>query len=202
MVYRRFVKPGFDRIFSLIAMILLFPILLCLTIVLLKSNGGKPFFYQSRAGKDGKTFRLFKFRTMNDKVNSEGIMLPDNQRITRIGRIIRSYSIDELPQLLNILTGKMSFIGPRPLLKEYLPLYSIQQSRRHEVRPGLTGWAQVNGRNNISWNEKLMLDVWYVDNLTFILDIRIFVKTIFKVFNRQGINSSTNFTMEPFTGNN
>jgi len=202
MVYRRFVKPGFDRIFSLIALILLFPILLCLTIVLLKSNGGKPFFYQSRAGKDGKTFRLFKFRTMNDKVNSEGIMLPDNQRITRIGRIIRSYSVDELPQLLNILTGKMSFIGPRPLLKEYLPLYSIQQSRRHEVRPGLTGWAQVNGRNNISWNEKLMLDVWYVDNLTFILDIRIFVKTIFKVFNRQGINSSTNFTMEPFTGNN
>jgi len=202
MVYRRFVKPGFDRIFSLIALILLFPILLCLTSVLLASNGGKPFFCQSRPGKNGKIFRLIKFRTMNDKVNSEGIILPDNQRITRIGRVIRSYSIDELPQLLNILTGKMSFIGPRPLLKEYLPLYSIQQARRHEVRPGLTGWAQVNGRNTISWNDKLMLDVWYVDNLNLFLDIRIFVKTIFKVFNRQGINSSTNFTMEPFTGYN
>jgi len=202
MVYGKLVKPIFDRIVSLILLLLLFPFLVCLTSVLLVSNGGKPFFCQSRPGKNGKIFRLIKFRTMNDKVNSEGIILPDNQRITRIGRVIRSYSIDELPQLLNILTGKMSFIGPRPLLKEYLPLYSIQQSRRHEVRPGLTGWAQVNGRNNISWNEKLMLDVWYVDNLTFILDIRIFVKTIFKVFNRQGINSSTNFTMEPFTGNN
>lgn len=202
MVYGKFAKPVFDRIFSLIAMIILFPLLLFLTIVLFIANRGNPFFYQHRPGENGISFTLIKFRTMKDTVNSQGVLLPDSQRITRIGRFIRSYSIDELPQLLNILTGKMSFIGPRPLLKEYLPLYSVQQSRRHEVKPGLTGWAQVNGRNAITWPEKLILDVWYVDNLTMLLDMRIFLKTIFKVFNRQGINSSTQMTMEPFKGNN
>ena len=139
---------------------------------------------------------------MKDIFNSEGALLPDNKRTTRIGRFIRSFSIDELPQLLNILTGKMSFIGPRPLLKEYLPLYSSDQARRHEVRPGLTGWAQVNGRNTITWTEKLKLDVWYVDNMSFSLDAKIFLKTIFKVFNRQGVNSTAVITMEPFKGNN
>ena len=202
MVYRRFSKPIFDRILSLIILIILFPLLLCLTIILMAANRGSPFFFQSRPGENGIIFRLIKFRTMKDTVNSEGVLLPDSQRITRIGRFIRSFSIDELPQLMNILAGKMSFIGPRPLLKEYLPLYSLEQARRHEVKPGLTGWAQVNGRNAISWSEKLMLDVWYVDNMTVLLDMKIFLKTIFKVFNRQGVNSSTQTTMDPFKGTN
>lgn len=202
MIYRRFVKPLFDRGFSLIVLALLFPFLIFMTLILIASIGGKPFFCQIRPGKNGMPFRLIKFRTMKDTTNSEGVLLPDSQRITRMGEFMRSFSIDELPQLLNILTGKMSFIGPRPLLKEYLSLYSTEQGRRHEVRPGLTGWAQVNGRNAITWTEKLELDVWYVDNMTFLLDMKIFFKTIFKVLNRQGVNSSTNFTMEPFTGNN
>ncbi len=202
MVYGKFVKPLFDRIFSLGLLLLLFPFLFCLTSVLMVSNGGKPFFCQSRPGKNGNTFRLIKFRTMKDIFNSEGALLPDNKRTTRIGRFIRSFSIDELPQLINILSGKMSFIGPRPLLKEYLPLYSTEQARRHEVRPGLTGWAQINGRNAITWTEKFKFDVWYVDNMSFSLDTKIFLRTIFKVFNRQGVNSTANFTMEPFKGNN
>jgi len=202
MVYKSFVKPLFDRILSLVLLILLFPFLFCLTSILLVSNCGKPFFCQNRPGKNGKTFRLIKFRTMKDICNSEGVLLPDNKRTTRTGRFIRSFSIDELPQLLNIIAGKMSFIGPRPLLMEYLPLYSSEQARRHEVRPGLTGWAQVNGRNAITWNEKLKLDVWYVDNMSFSLDTKIFLKTVFKVFNRQGVNSSESITMEPFKGNN
>ena len=166
------------------------------------TNKGRPFFCQNRPGKNGKIFRLVKFRTMIDKSDAEGILLPDNQRITKIGRFMRSASIDELPQLLNILSCKMSFIGPRPLLKEYLPLYNTQQARRHEVKPGITGWAQVNGRNAITWTEKFKLDVWYVDNLTFLLDMKIFFKTILKVINRQGINSSERFTMKSFNGNN
>ena len=202
MEYGKFVKPLFDRIFSLGLLVLLFPFLFCLTSVLLVSNGGKPFFCQSRPGKNGNTFKLIKFRTMKDIFDSEGALLPDNKRTTSIGRFIRSFSIDELPQLINILTGKMSFIGPRPLLKEYLPLYSSEQAIRHEVRPGLTGWAQVNGRNAITWSEKLKFDVWYVDNMSFSLDAKIFFKTIFKVFNRQGVNSTKIFTMEPFKGNN
>ncbi|HQK69197.1 MAG TPA: sugar transferase [Bacteroidales bacterium] len=202
MAYRKFIKPFFDRTFSLVLLVLLFPFLFCLTFVLLVSSSGKPFFCQSRPGKNGKTFKLIKFRTMKDIFNSEGVLLPDNKRTTRTGRFIRSFSIDELPQLLNILTGNMSFIGPRPLLKEYLPLYSSEQARRHEVRPGLTGWAQVNGRNAITWTEKLKFDVWYVDNMSFFLDMKIFLKTIFKVFNRQGVNSTANVTMEPFKGNN
>lgn len=202
MVYGKFAKPLFDRIFSLVLLLLLFPFLFCLTSVLLVSNGGKPFFCQSRPGKNGKTFKLIKFRTMKDIFNSEGALLPDNKRTTRIGRFIRSFSIDELPQLINILTGKMSFIGPRPLLKEYLALYTSEQARRHEVRPGLTGWAQVNGRNAITWTEKLKFDVWYVDNMSLFLDAKIFLKTIVKVFNRQGVNSMGIYTMEPFKGNN
>ncbi|MHC1733044.1 MAG: sugar transferase [Bacteroidales bacterium] len=202
MVYRKFVKPLLDRFFSLVLLVLLFPFLFCMTSILLVSNSGKPFFCQIRPGKNDETFMLIKFRTMRDILNSEGVLLPDSKRTTRIGRFIRSFSIDELPQLINILTGKMSFIGPRPLLKEYLPLYSTEQARRHEVRPGLTGWAQINGRNAITWTEKLKFDVWYVDNMSFLLDAKIFLKTIFKVFNRQGVNSTSFFTMEPFKGNN
>jgi len=202
MVYLRFVKPLFDRGFSLIVLALLFPFLLFMTLILVVSIGGRPFFCQIRPGKNGMPFRLIKFRTMKDTTDSKGVLLPDSQRITSIGKFMRSFSIDELPQLLNILTGKMSFIGPRPLLKEYMTLYSSEQGRRHEVRPGLTGWAQVNGRNAITWTEKLKLDVWYVDNVTFLLDTKIFFKTILKVLNRQGVNSSASFTMEPFKGNN
>jgi lipopolysaccharide/colanic/teichoic acid biosynthesis glycosyltransferase len=201
MVYRRFVKPLFDRSFSLIVLALLSPFLLFMTLVLVVSIDGRPFFCQIRPGKNGMPFRLIKFRTMKDTTNSEGVLLPDSQRITRIGKFMRSFSIDELPQLLNVLTGEMSFIGPRPLLKEYMSLYSTEQGRRHEVRPGLTGWAQVNGRNAITWTEKLKLDVWYVDNMAFLLDTKIFFKTILKVLNRQGVNSSASFTMEPFKGN-
>lgn len=165
-------------------------------------NRGKPFFYQSRPGKNGKLFRLIKFRTLVYKTDSEGILLPDNQRMTKIGKLLRSTSIDELPQLVNVLSGKMSFVGPRPLLKEYLQLYNAEQARRHEVRPGMTGWAQVNGRNAINWTEKFKLDVWYVDNLTFLLDMKILVKTIFKVVKREGINVSGQFTMKAFNGYN
>jgi lipopolysaccharide/colanic/teichoic acid biosynthesis glycosyltransferase len=201
-MYKLLIKPFLDFNFSLFALIILSPFLLFLIIFLSIENKGNPFFCQIRPGKNGKIFKLVKFRTMVDKSDSEGILLPDNQRITRIGRLMRSASIDELPQLVNILSFKMSFIGPRPLLKEYLPLYNTQQARRQEVRPGITGWAQVNGRNAISWNERFKLDVWYIDNLTFLLDLKIFFKTIFKVINRQGINSSEQFTMKAFNGNN
>jgi lipopolysaccharide/colanic/teichoic acid biosynthesis glycosyltransferase len=201
-MYKLFIKPFLDFIFSLLALIILFPFLLCLLMILLIANKGRPFFCQTRPGKNGKIFKLVKFRTMVDKSDPEGILLPDNQRITKIGRFMRSASIDELPQLINILSCKMSFIGPRPLLKEYIPLYNTQQARRHEVKPGITGWAQVNGRNAITWTEKFKLDVWYADNLTFLLDMKIFFKTILKVINRQGINSSERFTMKSFNGNN
>jgi undecaprenyl phosphate N,N'-diacetylbacillosamine 1-phosphate transferase len=201
-MYRSVIKPLFDIIFSLVALIILSPFLLSLILILIILNDGKPFFYQNRPGKNGRTFRLIKFRTMIDKADSKGALLPDNQRMTKIGKLMRSASIDELPQLVNILSGGMSFVGPRPLLTEYLPLYNAQQARRHEVRPGITGWAQVNGRNAITWTEKFNLDVWYVDNLTFLLDVKIFCKTIFKVITRQGINSSEQFTMNAFNGNN
>jgi len=202
MIYNLFIKPLLDFCFSLLVLLILSPFLICLIMILSIANNGKPFFFQKRPGKNGKVFRLVKFRTMIDKSDSDGTLLSDNQRITKIGRFMRSTSIDELPQLVNILSCKMSFIGPRPLLTEYLPLYNSIQARRHEVRPGITGLAQVNGRNAITWDEKFKLDVWYVDNLTFILDTKIFFKTILKVINRQGIDSSERVTMKAFNGNN
>lgn len=160
------------------------------------------FFFQQRPGKDSKLFKIVKFKTMTDERDSEGNLLPDEERLTKIGRFIRSTSIDELPQLINVLKGDMSLIGPRPLLPQYLPLYSEKQARRHEVRPGITGWAQVNGRNAISWQKKFEYDVWYVDHVSLGLDIKILFLTMKKVFVREGIASQTSSTMELFTGNN
>lgn len=200
-MYKTLFKPLMDIIFSFILLLVLSPMFIGIIILLYIANKGRPFYCQKRPGKNGKLFRLIKFRTMIDKFDINGIILPDKYRITRVGRLLRSTSIDELPQLLNILSLKMSFIGPRPLLKEYLQLYNPHQARRHEVRPGITGWAQVNGRNSISWNEKFDLDVWYVDNICIKIDLRIFFKTVMKVITRQGVDSSEHLTMKAFTGN-
>jgi len=201
-MYRSVIKPVSDFIISLFSLIILFPLILFLVVILLIANKGQPFFCQYRLGKSGRLFKLLKFKTMLDTKDTKGILLPDKHRITRIGKFMRSASIDELPQLFNVLSGKMSFIGPRPLLKEYLPLYSLDQARRHEVRPGMTGWAQVNGRNAISWAEKFKLDVWYVDNISLHLDVRIVVLTLNQVFLRVNIDTSEQITMPPFKGNN
>lgn len=166
------------------------------------NKGAGAFFMQERPGKDTKLFKVIKFKTMTDEVDSEGKLLPDAQRLTKIGRIVRSLSIDELPQLINILKGDMSFIGPRPLMTKYLPLYTPEQMRRHEVRPGISGWAQVNGRNTISFTERFKYDVYYVDHCSFLLDSKIFFMTIFKVFKRDGISQEGQATMETFNGSN
>lgn len=179
------------------------PILFLITLWLHFANkGAGAFFTQERPGRNGKIFKVIKFKTMTDERDVNGDLLPDEQRLTKVGKLIRSTSVDELPQLINVLKGDMALIGPRPLLPQYLPLYNKEQVRRHEVRPGITGWAQVNGRNAISWAKKFELDVWYVDHCSFILDLRIIVLTIKKVFVREGISSETSATMEPFTGNN
>ena len=188
-------------IFCVLAAI--FPILLLLIIFLHFANkGAGVFFTQNRPGKNAKIFKAIKFKTMTDERDSEGNLLSDAERLTKVGKIVRSLSIDELPQLLNVLKGDMALVGPRPLLPKYLPLYSEEQFRRHEVRPGITGWAQVNGRNAISWSKKFKLDVWYVDHCSFLLDLKIVFMTIRKVFIREGISSDTSATMEVFTGNN
>lgn len=179
------------------------PILFLITLWLHFANkGAGAFFTQERPGRNGKIFKVIKFKTMTDERDVNGDLLPDEQRLTKVGKLIRSTSVDELPQLINVLKGDMALIGPRPLLPQYLPLYNKEQARRHEVRPGITGWAQVNGRNAISWAKKFELDVWYVDHCSFILDLRIIVLTIKKVFVREVISSETSATMEPFTGNN
>jgi len=201
-MYRRFFKRLFDFMIALVGLIILSPLLLILWIGLSIANkGAGAFFLQERPGKDEKIFKVIKFKTMNDRRDENGNLLPDNERLTTIGRWIRSLSLDEIPQLINVLKGDMSLIGPRPLLVQYLPLYDEVQRRRHEVRPGMTGWAQVNGRNAISWQEKFEHDVWYVDHLSLSLDIKILLKTVEKVFKREGINSGTNATMDPFNGN-
>jgi len=200
--YRLYFKRIIDFVIALVGLIVLSPLFLILWIWLSIANKGTgAFFVQERPGKDEKIFKVIKFKTMNDRRDENGNLLPDSERLTTIGRWIRSLSLDEIPQLINVLKGDMSLIGPRPLLVQYLPLYDEVQRRRHEVRPGMTGWAQVNGRNAISWQEKFEHDVWYVDHLSLSLDIKILLKTIEKVFKREGINSETNATMEPFNGN-
>lgn len=202
-MYSFFFKRLIDFIVVLGVLVIIWPILLIMTLWLHFANrGAGAFFTQERPGKNGKVFKVIKFKTMTDERDAEGKLLPDAERLTKMGRFVRSTSIDELPQLLNVLKGDMALIGPRPLLPQYLPLYSKEQARRHEVRPGITGWAQVNGRNAISWTKKFELDVWYVDHCSFLLDLKILFLTVKKVFVREGISSDTSATMEPFTGNN
>lgn len=202
-MYVHFVKRLIDFIIVFCTLMIIWPILLLIFIWLHFANKGTgTFFMQERPGKCGKIFKVIKFKTMTDERDENGNLLPDEKRLTKIGKFIRSTSIDELPQLINVLKGDMALIGPRPLLPQYLPLYSEEQARRHEVRPGITGWAQVNGRNAISWTKKFELDVWYVDHCSFLLDMEILFMTIKKVFIREGISSDTSVTMEPFTGNN
>ena len=178
------------------------PIVLLTTLALGIANNGHPFFFQPRPGKNGRVFKIVKFKTMNDKRDSEGNLLPDELRLTSIGKIVRKLSIDEIPQLINIMKGDMSFVGPRPLLVRYLDRYNSFQRKRHDVKPGITGWAQVNGRNAISWSKKFELDVWYVENQSFLLDLKVLLMTITKVFKQEGISSSTSATMEEFMGGN
>ena len=202
-MYRSFLKRLIDFSLVFCALVICFPVLFIITLWLHFANkGAGVFFLQNRPGRDGKIFKVIKFKTMTDECDSKGNLLPDEQRLTKVGKFVRSTSIDELPQLINVLKGDMALIGPRPLLPQYLPLYSKEQARRHEVRPGITGWAQVNGRNAIAWTKKFELDVRYVDHCSFLLDLKIFLLTIRKVFVREGISSDTSVTMEPFTGNN
>ena len=202
IMYRFVFKRMLDFTFSLVALVCLSPILLLVTAWLHFANrGAGAFFTQERPGKDGRIFKIIKFKTMTDERDAAGRLLPDEQRLTRVGRFVRSTSLDELPQLLNVLMGDMSLIGPRPLLVQYLPLYSREQARRHEVRPGITGWAQVHGRNAISWQQKFVLDVWYVDHLTLATDLHILWLTVAKVLRRDGISEAGHATMEAFRGN-
>ena len=200
MIYGNCIKRVLDFSAALIVLAVLLVPFLALAALLAAANRGTPFFRQTRPGRHGKLFRIVKFKTMTDEKDDRGELLPDERRLTRAGRLVRSLSLDELPQLFNVLAGQMSFIGPRPLLPEYLPLYSAEQARRHDVRPGITGWAQVNGRNSIGWDRKFELDVWYVDHLSFLLDARIILLTLAKVVRRQGISAEGSATMEKFTG--
>lgn len=203
MMYSQYLKRVIDFIASFCLLVLVSPIILLAIICLYFINrGAGVFFFQKRPGRDGEIFKVIKFKTMTDERDEDGQLLSDEKRMTKIGKFIRSTSIDELPQLINVLKGDMSLIGPRPLLVQYLPLYTKEQARRHKVRPGITGWAQVNGRNAISWTKKFELDVWYVDHCSFLLDMKIVFMTIRKVFKREGISSDTSVTMEAFNGNN
>ncbi len=200
-MYKNLLKPLLDFISALLGIILLSPIVLLVTIALAIANQGKPFFFQKRPGKNGTIFTIIKFKTMNDKKDASGALLPDEIRLTPIGKFVRKTSLDEIPQLLNVVKGDMSLIGPRPLLPDYLQLYTPFQNRRHEVKPGITGWAQINGRNAISWDQKFELDVWYVNNISFVLDCKIVYLTILKVFRAEGISSENSVTMDAFKGN-
>ena len=199
-MYAKYFKRVLDFTLSLVALLILSPVLLVLTVLGAIKMKGNPFFTQQRPGKDEKIFKLIKFRTMTCEKDKDGNLLPDEQRLTRYGKLLRSTSLDELPELLNILKGDMSIVGPRPLLVEYLPRYNETQRRRHEVRPGLTGYAQVHGRNAVTWEEKFRMDVAYIDNLTFIGDIKILFETVMAVVKRDGISSETSATMEIFMG--
>lgn len=202
-MYKHFFKRLIDFILVLCVLLLIWPILLIITVWLHFANkGAGAFFTQDRPGKNGKIFKVIKYKTMTDERDAEGNLLPDADRLTKVGRFVRSTSIDELPQLINVMKGDMALIGPRPLLPQYLPLYSPEQARRHEVRPGITGWAQINGRNAISWTKKFEYDVWYVDHCSFLLDLKIVFLTIKKVFIREGISQEGQATMEFFNGKN
>lgn len=201
-MYKSLLKRCIDFTIASIAFIILFPLFLIVTVGLYIANNGRPFFFQARPGLNEKIFKIIKFKTMNDKKDGNGQLLPDAERLTKIGSFVRKTSIDELPQLLNVIKGDMSLIGPRPLLPQYLPLYNENQKRRHFVRPGMTGWAQVNGRNAISWKRKFELDVEYVDNISLAMDLRIILKTIQKVVKSEGIAQDGHVTIEPFNGNN
>lgn len=202
-MYKNCLKRVMDFVIVLCVLTVIWPLLTLIALWLHFANkGAGAFFLQERPGKGGKIFKVIKFKTMTDDRDVSGNLLPDEQRLTKVGRFVRSTSIDELPQLLNVLKGDMALIGPRPLLVQYLPLYNKEQARRHEVRPGITGWAQCHGRNAISWTKKFELDVWYVDHCSFLLDLKIVLLTINKVLVREGISSETSATMEPFTGNN
>lgn len=200
MMYKIYFKRLIDIIASFCGLLLFSPILIVVSICLFISNNGKAFFFQTRPGKNGKVFKIIKFKTMNDQKDKDGNLLSDAERLTRVGSFVRKTSLDEIPQLFNVLIGDMSLIGPRPLLVQYLDLYNDFQKRRHEVRPGITGWAQVNGRNAISWKEKFDFDVWYVDHISFGLDFKILLLTIKKVFVREGISAEGQATMEVFKG--
>ena len=200
-MYKKYLKRLFDFTIALIGLILISPIFIVVTIGLYFANQGKPFFFQKRPGLNEKIFKIIKFKTMNDKKDAAGNLLSDAERLTPVGAFVRKTSLDEIPQLINVLKGDMSLIGPRPLLPEYLPLYSEEQKKRHLVRPGITGWAQVNGRNAISWAKKFEFDVWYVENLSFLLDLKILFLTLKKVFVREGISQEGQATMEVFKGN-
>ena len=202
-MYKRFFKRLIDFCIVFIVLVSIWPILLIVTIWLhFVNKGAGAFFFQERPGKGGKIFKIVKFKTMTDECDVNGNLLPDEMRLTKVGKFVRSTSIDELPQFWNVLVGDMSLIGPRPLLVQYLPLYSKEQARRHEVRPGISGWAQCHGRNSLSWSEKFALDVWYVDHCTLMTDIKVVLITIKKVLVRDGISQVGNATMEPFNGNN
>jgi lipopolysaccharide/colanic/teichoic acid biosynthesis glycosyltransferase len=200
-MYKAFIKRTIDFFTAIIGIILLCPLLIIVTVGLYFANKGKPFFFQIRPGKNERLFKIIKFKTMNDKLDGDGNLLPDSERMTIIGKFVRKTSLDEIPQLFNVLKGDMSLIGPRPLLPQYLTLYNEFQNRRHDLKPGITGWAQVNGRNAISWSDKFELDVWYINNCSFILDCKIIAITIKKVFISEGISASDNVTMDEFKGN-
>jgi len=199
-MYRRYIKHSFDFIIAALLLIILSPFFIIVTLLLLVANRGKAFFFQERPGKDERIFKVIKFKTMNDLKDSNGRLLPDAKRLTPVGKFVRKTSLDEIPQLLNVLKGDMSLIGPRPLLVSYLSLYNQQQKRRHEVRPGITGWAQVNGRNAISWEQKFEYDTWYIDHISFSLDVKILWLTIKKVFKSEGISQNGHATMPFFEG--
>jgi lipopolysaccharide/colanic/teichoic acid biosynthesis glycosyltransferase len=200
-LYHNYLKRFLDLIISLVAFSLLLPLFIIVTVLLYIANQGKPFFVQPRPGRNGRIFRLVKFKTMNDRKDAAGNLLSDAERLTAVGKFIRKTSLDEMPQLINVIKGEMSLIGPRPLLVEYLPLYNDTQKRRHEVRPGITGWAQVNGRNAIGWKEKFELDVWYVDNMSLLLDCKIIIFTMMKVVKSEGVSQQGHVTMTKFQGN-
>ncbi|SDS79039.1 Sugar transferase involved in LPS biosynthesis (colanic, teichoic acid) [Gillisia sp. Hel1_33_143] len=201
-MYQKIFKPLIDFVLAFAALLVLSPLLIFVAIALALANSGSPFFFQLRPGKNKNIFKIVKFKTMSDAKDDQGNLLPDADRLTGIGKFVRKTSIDEIPQLLNVIKGDMSLIGPRPLLPQYLPIYSERQNKRHLVKPGITGWAQVNGRNAISWNQKFEYDYWYVENLSFVLDVKIIFKTIQKVVVSEGINAENMATSEPFNGSN
>lgn len=200
-MYKSHIKPFLDRTVALLGLLLLSPVFLIVTIALAIANKGKPFFFQPRPGKNERIFNIIKFKTMTDERDANGNLLPDAERLTAVGNFVRKTSLDEIPQLINVLKGEMSVIGPRPLLPEYLTLYNSEQKKRHQVKPGITGWAQVNGRNAISWKQKFDFDVWYVINYNWQVDLKILLLTVKKVLVKEGINSKTSVTMEKFKGN-